>query len=215
MNLRAYLDEHFPRLVLEPTLFHCWPTSLRFELGDPEHKEPHKRDPAYFDPLHRRARALYEAAFAATDSCILSSVEYRCSKLGRRACHFATVFDEARERNLGIGRPSGRAWVPSGNPECKVRYVWAEVSPRRIDYDYLLRRFARTDFPLAGGGFAGTVYFINLTRNLIFHMYDDRGLDLSATKRETLKPLYDSHNSWLLDWNRERMEQMFSYSAVT
>jgi hypothetical protein len=184
-------------------------------LGDPEYKEPHKLDPAYFDPLHRRARALYEAAFAATDSCILSSVEYRYSKLGRRVRRFATVFDEGRKRSLGIGRPSGRAWVPSGDPECKVRYVWAEVPPRRIDYDYLLRRFAKTDFPIVGGGFAGSVYFINVTRHLIFHMYDDRGLDMSATKEEALKPIYNAHKSWALNWNRERMEQMFSYSAVS
>ncbi len=40
-----------------------------------------------------------------------------------------------------------------------------------------------------------------------------RGMDLSATAPETLRPICQHYNSWLLDWNRDRMDRMFSNAA--
>jgi hypothetical protein len=60
-----------------------------------------------------------------------------------------------------------------------------------------------------GAGYSGRVYFVNLTRNLIFHMYDDRGLYVIATQPATLHPIYLAHNAWHLPYGRPRMEEIF------
>jgi hypothetical protein len=208
MNLTTYLAPHFPDLTLNPPLFYAWPIAVRFELGDPHHPLPPADPSPYFEHLHLRAKALFEAAFAPTDVCLLASAEDRYRGRGRHARRFPTIFDEARRRNLGLGRPSGclRLTDPR-EPRISQHLLWAEASPRRLDYETILRRIARTDFPM-GAGYSGRVYFLNLTRNLIFHMYDDRGLDLIATDRATLRPIYLTHNSWLLNYDRPRMDAL-------
>jgi len=50
---------------------------------------------------------------------------------------------------------------------------------------------------------------VNRTRNLILHMYDDRGLDLIARHRSDLQAIYDAHKSWVLDYDRHRIERVF------
>ena len=41
-------------------------------------------------------------------------------------------------------------------------------------------------------------------------MYDDRGLDMIATDRALLAPLYRRFDHWLLDYDRARMRETFS-----
>jgi hypothetical protein len=40
-------------------------------------------------------------------------------------------------------------------------------------------------------------------------MYDDRGLDLVANDQDTLRGIYRKFNSWVLDYDRKRMESIF------
>ncbi len=47
--------------------------------------------------------------------------------------------------------------------------------------------------------FASNIYFVD-TRNLIlFNLYDDRGADLVASDRETLRSIYEKFHSWILE----------------
>jgi len=38
-------------------------------------------------------------------------------------------------------------------------------------------------------------------------MYDDRGLDIIASKIETIEPIYKMHNNWILDYDRELIDK--------
>jgi Domain of unknown function (DUF3885) len=38
---------------------------------------------------------------------------------------------------------------------------------------------------------------------------DDRGLDLIAAERESLQPVYDAFDEWLLDYDRASADQVF------
>ncbi|WP_396136137.1 DUF3885 domain-containing protein [Brevibacillus brevis] len=40
-------------------------------------------------------------------------------------------------------------------------------------------------------------------------MYDDRGLDVVSNHRGALAPLYTKFNSWILDYDREKIDQVF------
>lgn len=42
-----------------------------------------------------------------------------------------------------------------------------------------------------------------------FSKYDDRGLDIVASERETLKSIYEQYNKWILDFDRKRVEEIF------
>jgi hypothetical protein len=45
---------------------------------------------------------------------------------------------------------------------------------------------------------------------MIVHMYDDRGLDIIAATRESLRPIYRPFNDWVLDFDRERIAKALS-----
>jgi hypothetical protein len=40
-------------------------------------------------------------------------------------------------------------------------------------------------------------------------MYDDRGLDVIAAELNTLRPMFESFNDWILDNQRHRIELRF------
>ena len=46
------------------------------------------------------------------------------------------------------------------------------------------------------------LFFINKTKNLIFHIYGDRGLDILMTDKTELKILYEKHKTWILECDR-------------
>lgn len=42
---------------------------------------------------------------------------------------------------------------------------------------------------------------------ILYHLYDDRGLDVVVTDKMTLQPIYQNYHTWLLDYDREAMKK--------
>jgi hypothetical protein len=53
------------------------------------------------------------------------------------------------------------------------------------------------------------VFFINVTKNVIFFIYDDRGCEVIATNKETIYPLYEKYGDWIDEYSREEIDQRF------
>lgn len=53
------------------------------------------------------------------------------------------------------------------------------------------------------------VYFFCPKNNTGFNIYDDRGCDIWSKSIEELKPIYENLNSWILDYNRNEIDEMF------
>lgn len=58
------------------------------------------------------------------------------------------------------------------------------------------------------------VFFISLKNKTIFHVYDDRGCDLVATSPEDIRHMYDTHNAWILDYDRDKIDQVFRRGMI-
>lgn len=54
-----------------------------------------------------------------------------------------------------------------------------------------------------------SLYFVDFDNQVILHPYDDRGMDVIATRKEALVGLYRSRHSWLLDHDKKRMKMVF------
>ncbi|WP_309088565.1 DUF3885 domain-containing protein [Domibacillus sp.] len=50
-------------------------------------------------------------------------------------------------------------------------------------------------------------FFIHPIKGIIYHIYDDRGLDISAASAESLRSLYEGYGEWLLHYDRETMDR--------
>lgn len=104
---------------------------------------------------------------------------------------------------------------PSERRECHISYDTGreEVSLIQLELYWdlqkinfieknLLMQIILTDFPSKGGGyleFESSVFFFDSSKNILFHPYDDRGADIVASNKETLFPLYEKYNSWILE----------------
>ena len=77
--------------------------------------------------------------------------------------------------------------------------------------EQLLKAAINTDFATRTPQFNGECYLINKTKQLVLNLYDDRGMDVVSTNKDQLKALYRSHNKMILDYDRERIDKMFSW----
>lgn len=85
---------------------------------------------------------------------------------------------------------------------CKVKDIRVEG---------LLKGAIHEDFPLKPRFGAVSVhypdiFFVNITKNILFFVYDDRGYEVIAKTIDRLRPLYDKHYDWIEDVDRERIE---------
>ncbi|NUJ16601.1 DUF3885 domain-containing protein [Bacillus glycinifermentans] len=72
----------------------------------------------------------------------------------------------------------------------------------------LLSVICAKDFSNPGYDF--DIYFLNASRKMVFHLYDDRGCDVIAARKEDLEPLYSRLNEWILDVDRDRIDRLFA-----
>lgn len=91
-----------------------------------------------------------------------------------------------------------------------------KLTADRIHYQNILTAIGNTDFPSRKPRLDNNsiftnkeIYFINIDKKLIFHMYDDRGLDLISADKESLRSFYEKYNDWILDNDREKIQKQF------
>lgn len=83
--------------------------------------------------------------------------------------------------------------------ECKVK---------DINYNKLLKSICNKDMGLEPY-YLEYVYFIHKEKKIEYYLYDDRGMDLSSMKKESLVEIYHKYNSWILDYDRNRIDRIF------
>lgn len=85
-----------------------------------------------------------------------------------------------------------------------------------VHYRQLIKAACNEDFPLQPkfrkekGMYYPDVFFINVTKSAIFFIYDDRGCEVIAADKETLRPLYEKYSEWLYEYNRGEMKALFA-----
>lgn len=54
------------------------------------------------------------------------------------------------------------------------------------------------------------IHIVDFRDGVVANVYDDRGMDIAAVRRELIQPVYDEFGEWFLDCDREKMDQTFS-----
>ncbi|MOA57505.1 hypothetical protein D3C78_1816990 [compost metagenome] len=83
--------------------------------------------------------------------------------------------------------------------DCKVRDV---------DYQNLLKAICNQDVGIKPSIYHD-VFFLNLDRGVIYHIYADRGCDVISSSIIELKDIYTKFNEWILDYDRESIKKTF------
>ncbi|PJJ59051.1 DUF3885 domain-containing protein [Hymenobacter chitinivorans] len=218
----VFTRHYFPGLRLSTGLFYQWPIGIRFDLQgeepiylEPGHPgySPTERlayNEPYFREVNHRASALFHAAVQPDDEIVLV---YQKSMYGRHRIRSRGFL----LHQLGISKAQaafqkiGPPYLYGFHPARWVRMNFT-AKAAAIPADAILAAIANQDFGDRSPVIRGDLFFLNLTRGLIFHMYDDRGLDIIAVDKATLQPLFKTYNSWILDYDRAQVEAAFAGS---
>jgi hypothetical protein len=57
--------------------------------------------------------------------------------------------------------------------------------------------------------FVSSIFLFDVKNHVMLHLYDDRGLDIIAHGKNKLIELYKQLNTWILDYDRERIDKIF------
>lgn len=199
-ELKSFLNTHFMGLELKSPLFYNWPIGLRFDL---QTKPVFTSE--YFAEVTRRATVLFESAFDKNDTviAIYTDIKKGKSKLRRHGFWFkcfskTTIIDSAFKVIINPYYTDYR------RPYWNMALLKAKAGD--IDYKNMFAKLAYKDFPWMNNY---DVFLLNIDKQLIYHMYDDRGLDIIGADKSTLKKIYTQHNDIILDCDRPKIDLTF------
>jgi hypothetical protein len=204
--LQGFLNEHFNRLKLHPPLFYLWNNGIRFEIRNPAFQWDSKENKLQ---MKERTKTLFDEIFDDSDE-VLFVIDFDCPEgdksIQRRPFQIRKYIKERQilwklkhfkipTLDLYDGDVmdedvvTHRFILPCIKSELKYVQVLKSISSEEIKYQ-------------------PSVYFINLSRRIIFHHYGD-GCDIISKNQEDLRFLFNHFNHWILDYDRKKIEKLF------
>ncbi len=181
---------------------------------------------SYFAAVVERANKIYEEIFRSTNHVLVVTAQTKCFDWSPEAAQFRhkhrgkklpDLFRYSRKAQLGLGRPAGKqSFVDLEDMTSReiVTLRWTEAEPLKTGYQHFFEAIANQDFPSRHPQCVGEVFLVDPNRHIILNMYDDRGMDVIAHSSDALQKLYTTHNEWILDYDREKTEQLFSAGGL-
>ena len=172
---------------------------LRFEMGigDPT-DERFRIIPTHFEEAIHRAQSIYQA----TEPYDILRINV-----------WLDSENEAEIPNYftSLGLPEyDESYIEthySDGYEYQIKACYWDLRKLTFKWNKLFHDIVYTDFK-EPHFLASNVFFLNTKAEILYHLYDDRGLDVVATDKMTLQPIYQNYHSWLLDYDREAMKKV-------
>lgn len=202
-KIMKYLDSNFPNLTSE---FH-----LRFELGEPYENGSEKR----INQVVTRVVTLFNEVFKPDDFVYVyirdwevtedlmfgnTTPEYLYTLLSKQNIEEETLFEIDEDYDEITGE------TIEIKKEYKLKLIYSQL--KSIPYKEILEgigNYEQGREPSIGQ----SVYFISTEKDIIFHMYDDRGCLIHSNEVEKLMSLYHKYNNWLVDYWRDHFDSIF------
>lgn len=177
------------------SIFYKVDNALRFEIGYSwaEDEVPSEK---YFGKAYRRAKEIYDYVGFNPDILVINTeVDEDITELSRGLnlpiCDEKYSYDIYEEIEI----------IPY------IRRLW-KVKKDDLFILSLISEIIRTDF----GGYdylASNVYIADSRNYILYHLYDDRGLDLIARDKEKLEPYYKKFGKYILEYDKEKIDKIF------
>lgn len=188
----------FGDMELLSPLFYKSPIAIRFEIGDPlEHNKAR-----YIENTVYRAYCIFQALFQDDDNVyvVVDSLEARRD------------IDIVRSLIHNCANAYHFAFCAKNDEYTCERHVM-KVCVADIDVKYLLEEIAWSDIDgKRTANLASSVYVLNPRNQLIYYLYDDRGLDVVASSKIDLQDIYNTFHDWILEYDRKKIDKIFAQS---
>lgn len=199
MKLMDWLrDFQFGEHQLVGPFFYATPLALKFEIGPAEEAETLPKK-VYLDRAYARAVELLERASSAYDYVLLSLLRQEDRDIDTYLWHFSSKFnfDKVPEPEL----IEVEDWT--GDVLVFERYLFSVADQ---DLKALLWEIIKADH----GGFnylSASVTFLSSKEKVLYHCYDDRGVDIAVVDDDKRRQLFTDCHDLLFDYDMEEMER--------
>lgn len=157
-------------------------------------------NPNYISACLERSKKIYHSLKTAPDLLVIEGYLEQDEKL--------KDFILAVRSAADLPQPEEISSKLIKNDEDEFNNVFLFWSLEDFCPDKLLEEIINAD--LGGNNLlTSSVYFVCKNDNVLFHLYDDRGADLVADKKEKIQHVYCELNDLILDYNREEIDGIF------
>ncbi|MEN2766096.1 DUF3885 domain-containing protein [Ornithinibacillus xuwenensis] len=178
---------------------------MRFELGLVE-----LADSEYFKEIQYRAKSIFNFLFNDSDTIWL--VATVSNYIDNKEMDLPHIKRFLRNEKLIYTLQCTTIPYEYGEEDIEMRSIQYSIKVNKSDIrlDYLTEAISNKDFarkPKINDNH--NLSFVNETKGILFHMYDDRGCDVFSSNKDILLPLYQKYRKWILDYNRVEIDNSF------
>lgn len=213
MRLKEYMLETFPNLELRPPLFYNGDIGIRFKLGVNYDCTNIYENCPYLEGVYNRAITLFQSLHSKTDDMYIV-VDVNDYADGETFKHKLNIFSKYVKEKSDLFKLQKNT-IPYVFPEddedglYKTHRYTLKCKVSNLKYIPMIKAICNQDMGIKPRIFH-MVYFININKNTIFHIYDDRGCDVLATSPNTIRNMYHTYNDWVLEYDRNKIDKVFN-----
>lgn len=213
MRLNEYMIETFPNLELRPPLFYNGAIGIRFKLGVEYDCNNIYENCPYLEGVYNRAITLFQSLHSKIDDMYIV-VDVNDYADGETFKHKLNIFSKYVKEKSDLFKLQTNT-IPYVFPEddedglYKTHRFTLKCKVSDLKYVPMLKAICNQDMGIKPSIFH-RVYFININKNTIFHIYDDRGCDVLATSPNTIRGFYHTYNDWILEYDRNKIDKVFN-----
>lgn len=203
IDVEQYLNKTFPGLTLTPSLYQQWDIGIHVEFGAGfyQWKDNGRLNLARFHYVYHQALAIFNEIFSYSDEILLVTNVYQYKPAERKKKRIKVYNRYIKNKELKYHLKQQTLPYVLDDEDVYISRFSLKCRKQDIHYVLLIKAACNEDFrlkPKFGTGYNyPDVFFINLTKNVIFFIYDDRGCEVIATNKETIKPLGLKFRNWI------------------
>ncbi|MBM7703133.1 DUF3885 domain-containing protein [Metabacillus iocasae] len=188
-NLRTYIRKIFPNIQLKHPLFYHAPAGIRFELGN--QKKVWEKE--YMKNVYERAYAIFSSLHDKNDDLLL------CFK-GKHNTHKRD--EEPKIKKYIKTKFSKQEIHLVSESERNEFFIYCKTDD--LKHKLLIQSIANRDLHIQPS-LEEECYIINMNKHTVFHLYDDRGLDVVSNNPLALKRLQQQFHHWIVDIDEQQL----------
>ncbi|WP_142346121.1 DUF3885 domain-containing protein [Bacillus cereus] len=223
MQLKEYMNQTFPGVILVPYLYSQWGNHLHFDFGKDKYQIVEGTDDLnmeYFSQLYTYNQFLFEDIFSKEDVVFVVTNVYRFKKENIKTSQKINVYNKyikRRDLRFHIRQETLPFLFENEEADLYCTYQFSlKCLAEDIKHESLIQATNHKDFPDLYPRFGRKkeisypdVFLINVTKDIVMFMYDDRGCEVIAKNKEIIRDLYKKYKEWIPDYERESIDNLF------
>ena len=191
---------------VEQPLFYNSKVGLRFDIGDSSDIDTYSTNDTinqkYIDYCYERTNKILNCLGCSPDILAIK-VHFDNSKSLDKDINTIT-----KSAELPFPDVVDKKEIEEHREKTNIAILLWDLSKTSISKEKLLKEILKSDI---GGEclFSSSVFWIYSENNIIFHLYSDLGADLVATEKSKLFGIYKDLNDMILDYDREKIDEIF------